>query len=123
MNQCKTDKLDLIISGLDKNDSNIVTLSMAKSIVEEGINDSDPDAAYKISVIEDATAIIGAMESSRRSCICVDTMHGALQSPGSQKIIHEHYFPRQENLTSWLMWVIIPFAVTFLLVAGALMLH
>ena len=117
--------LDAFVETVDGNDPDAITLQLARSIVVNSQNIDKISSADR-DILEEATAIIEKKVQSTRLnkisswCDEIESEKPArLVQP--QRVVHEHHYPVQNSLTMWLMWLIIPFVVTFLFVSGILM--
>jgi len=122
--------LGAIIEKLDKSSPDYshhnLVLTMAKDIVDAELSEDDAEFEYKNSILKDASEILSELtrpvaDKATKQPDPAYIPH-EYQYTNTQRVIHEHRHPFQENLTSWMLWVMIPFVVAFLAFFG-LMLH
>lgn len=106
--------LESIIVTMDKNDPDTIVLQLAKTVLEEGL-----DSEYDTDVVNEACEII---KKRTKKAQVVEQPFQPQQFNIPTRIVHEHRFPMQNNLTSWVMWLIIPLVAAFLFVSGVLLM-
>jgi len=114
------ESIEMVISALPENHDDYeyitMTLKMAQDVLNKGGNNLDEDSR---SVMEEATNIIIALNNPAPVYFSPERV---VQEP--RPVNRQEYYNHSHNdLTSWLAWIIVPFAVSIIFTSAVLLIR